>query len=530
MRTSCISRLGACAVFVMFLCVARAPSAHAGGLEYNGAGTESAGRGGAFAARADTPMALQLNPAMLSDLPGIQIMVDVNVGLFDACFARAGTYQDGGGPPPAHVPSYPPSGLGAYDPTLARFPAGWENTPFPRVCNETPFSPGTSIVASWQITPDVGIGIGLLTPYAAGATRYGTDAGYTDAAMGLPSPGRYVLVSQNLLNVFPSVGLGWRATPWLRLGATFQWGLASIDDRIISASLAGEDAASDVYTKLNVFQAFQPAGIFSIALRPIYEGQHRLDIMGSFRVVAPIDADGDLTLSGNEFNADPALRPGADARNTTVVHHVHLHAPQPYTAQFGIRYGLRRGSELETQLDRSHHHDALATEVFDVEVDGVYEINSLVNDFTVTLPTDPLMRQFYDPALGAPAPLPQTVLLPHHWRDQVSLRVGGDWNVIRDMLAVRAGFSWESQGMSTPMAQLDFINGQRFQLHLGATFRIDDVDISAAYMHIFQSDINSTTDGIFQQNSASGAGAIVNRGVISASWNVFSLGVTAHFR
>src|SRR6185295_751158 len=104
--------------------------------------------------------------------------------------------------------------------------------------------------------------------------------------------------------------------------------------------------------------------------------------------------------------------------HTTVIKNVHLHAPQPFMAQLGIRYGLRRGTELETQLARGRRHDALATEIFDVEVDAVYEINSLVNDFTVSLPPG---SSAYIPALYSEPAIPTTITLPHHWRDQLSL-------------------------------------------------------------------------------------------------------------
>jgi long-subunit fatty acid transport protein len=203
-----------------------------------------------------------------------------------------------------------------------------------------------------------------------------------------------------------------------------------------------------------------------------------------------------------------------------------LKVPQPWALSAGIRYGMRR-NDLETQL-HPRHHDSLATEHFDVELDAVWEINQMFDAITVTLPAG---ATFYEPALSGRAGLPPVNLLPHHWRDQVSVRLGGDWNAIRDRLAVRAGFAYESSGVNSAFTQLDFLNAERFQLHLGATLRVDDVDFTIAYIHIFQSTVDSTAPGLaqFPQNAASGTPALVNNAVYSADWNVFSVGVNAHF-
>src|SRR5688572_2254849 len=66
--------------------------AEAGGFEYPGAGARSLGRGGAFYARADDPLALQYNPAALAYLSGTQLMLNVNLGFLGACADREGTY------------------------------------------------------------------------------------------------------------------------------------------------------------------------------------------------------------------------------------------------------------------------------------------------------------------------------------------------------------------------------------------------------------------------------------------------------
>src|SRR6202000_2115740 len=64
--------------------------------------------------------------------------------------------------------------------------------------------------------------IGLITPSAVGNRSYGL----TDA--GLPSPGRYDLVSENLLIVYPRLAAAVRVTRWLEIGAAVHLVVADI--------------------------------------------------------------------------------------------------------------------------------------------------------------------------------------------------------------------------------------------------------------------------------------------------------------
>jgi long-subunit fatty acid transport protein len=476
--------------------------ARAGGNEYNGAGTRAAGRGGAFAARADDPMALQLNPALLSDLTGVQLMLNANVGLYESCQRRPGSYGD-----PGRTQGEP-----------TRFAPGWETNPFPEVCNETPFSPGASLAATFELASGLTLGVGLLTPYAAGTKRFGAEDG-TVAGGTLPAPNRYNLVSQNLFQIFPSVGVGYRVAPWLALGATFQWGITNIRyANYGSSSSGGEDPALDIRTALAVNDYFTPAVIASAALRPM----RGLDVMVGFRYLDNVKAGGTLTLRAHDFD-DPAER-----NATTVVDGVRLLAQQSSAITFGVRYGHAR-SRAAGEAASEAVHDRMSTELFDIELDAVYELHNRVKDYVVTIPRDATADV---PASGvSSAPLPDQIRLPHNWQNQLSLRLGGDWNVLPGKLALRLGGAYETSGVDPRYVQLDFINGERISVHGGATLRLGQLDLSLAYLHILQADIVSTaTDTVgLPQSALSDAGAIVNQGTYTAGFNVFSLGATYRF-
>jgi long-subunit fatty acid transport protein len=476
--------------------------ARAGGNEYNGAGTRAAGRGGAFAARADDPMALQLNPALMSDLTGVQLLLNLNLGFSQSCQARPGSYGD-----PGRTQGEP-----------TRFAPGWETNPFPEVCNETPFSPGASLAATFQLAEGLTLGVGVLTPYASGMKQFGAEDG-TVAGGTLPAPNRYNLVSQNLFQIFPSVGVGYRVAPWLALGATFQWGITNIRyTNYGSSSSGGEDPALDIRTALAVNDYFTPAVIASAAVRPM----RGLDVMVGFRYLDDVKAGGTLTLRAHDFD-DPAER-----NATTVVDGVRLLAQQSSAITFGVRYGHARSGAAGEGVSEAVH-DRMSTELFDIELDAVYELHNRVKEYVVSIPRDATADV---PASGvSSAPLPDQIRLPHNWQNQLSLRLGGDWNVLPGRLALRLGGAYETSGVDPRYVQLDFINGERISVHGGATVRFGQLDLSLAYLHIFQTDIVSTaTDTVgLPQSALSDAGAIVNQGTFTGSFDVLSLGASYRF-
>jgi long-chain fatty acid transport protein len=491
---------GACAVLVSL--GAGTPAARAGGLEYNGAGTRAAGRGGAFVARADDGMALQYNPANLALLSTAQLMLNLNVGLWNVCQRRTGDYASVGG--------------GLND-TI--FPMGWEERAFPEVCNDTPFSPGASLVQTVALGDRFGVAFGVLTPYAAGTVNFGAPNG-TVAGGTLPSPARYTLIRQNLLQFFPSVGAGYRPTKWLAVGATLQWGITLIDFTNMGAAVPGEDPAGDIRTNLRVQDYFTPAFIVGATVSPI----DSLEVSASFRHVDDVRGRGTLTLEAHPLDAPTE-------RNVTGrIDGVRLVAPQTSVLSVGVRYGHPRyGSGfMNRDAERSLRRDVfdrMNHELFDVELDFVYEVNSRVDAFRVNLGENPMLEVPF--AGGASAPLPTPLRLEHRWRDQWGLRLGGDLNVIPGKLALRLGVHYESNGVDPRYAQLDFVPGQRIGLHGGATLRLGRLDLSLAYLHIFQADI-VTTNGDFRQ-IALGTGVVVNNGTISGSWDALSLGGTYHF-
>jgi len=547
-------------VGLVSVCILLAPAvAQAGGLEFTSAGTRSFGRGGAFMARADDPTALRWNPAALANLGGYQLSVGSHLIFYDACMARSGGYDDSGvstssGFESIFGPSYDPSGYLSRD--------------FPEVCRSGPPGPSPQVVASFHLMEGLGIAFGILAPAAAGSSTWGNGDGTFTAADGtlLPSPVRYQIVEQNVLLFWPSVGIGYSPIPELSFGATFMWGISTINFTTMTSAGGGpQDPAQDARANLELADYFVPAAALSVHITPI----DALDITVMARFSDEIQGDGTLSVTTGVFGTSMA---DSYQPYVTRLEDARLRAPQPWEFGIGIRYADRirrrhrdpeRVSRLTGQVD-----DPMLNERWDIELDVVYFYNGRVTDFVMYPPDAPVgICEADDDCSEGPsltANLPSAIPITKGWQDQISIRLGGDVNILPGMLAIRGGVHFETSGMNPNWQTPDFMPGMRLGLHLGGTFRIDRFDISIAYGHIFQFDHTVSDPRVRHSASTGGRGAddswtcrdgdgnviegydesmpvvnrgcypggfgsLVNGGTYSAQFNVFSLNLRYHF-
>ena len=546
-----------------------APSmAQAGGFEYSAAGTRSLGRGGAFHARADDPLALGYNPAALAYLSGYQLSLGSHLAFYDSCARRAGTYEaqrsggawvEGTGPNPnAEAPQFEQTYASRYGD-----PAEYGPLEFPQICRSGPPGPSPQLVFSGHPFEGFGFALGILAPSAVGSGTWGDGDGsvLVDGRL-LPSPTRYSLVQSSLLLFHPSIGVGFAPIPELSFGFTFQWGIGVIGNiNHTSISMGSQDPGDDIRTELSAVDPFVPAVIGSVHVRPI----DQLDISFTARFSDGLQADGTLALTTGVNGTD---QPGSARPTRTEFGGVTLNAGQPWTFALGLRYADRvvpryRNPERASRLT-GRVEDPMQNENFDLEIDAVYTHNSTqVRDFAVSTP-DSARVEVCDGGGGSclDSPLPGGLALAKGWQDQIAIRAGGDWNIIRGVFAMRAGAHWESSGTSARYALMDTIPGMRVGLHLGATLRIDRLDISIAYAHIFQFD-TTVTDGNYRHVAAqgtnnvcpddpgvpgsggvydpnrpvvsrdcypNGAGTVINNGTYTAEYNIVSLSARYHFQ
>lgn len=537
-------KLASLACILAFVLVA--PShVHAGGFEFPGPGTRSLGRGGAFAARADDPMALRYNPASLSALSDHQVSLNLHQIFASTCFQRQTAN-------PAEMDGYgmlAGSQFSSYDsPTATSAGEGWAfdasgtGTPFPEVCQENPLNLSPDLVATIKITPEIGLGFGLLSPSGAAILHYGDEDDGSMIVNGrrVPGPHRYTLVDQAAIIAFPSVGVGWSPIPQLRIGASFHWALGGVSFLNYTRAAEGEDPANDVKTEVSAQDWFIPGFVVSVHAVPV----DFLDLMLAFEWSDSFRGGGEMTLTTGAFGVGMEGVMRASPIPTPNTFPIEFESAIPPRLRFGVRFSDRitsREDAAERQRISGEVEDGMSNERWDIELNASYEFNSMVDTLYVRVPEGTAVDIVDITALGERSMqrinIPRNVPLPHRWHDQLSLSLGGDWNAMPGLFTVRAGASFETQAINTPYTWLDFLPALRFGLHLGATVRLGPFDISLAYAHIFQADIETTREearvpqviaGLAAPQMPGIDGRKVNAGTYSVSYDAISLGVNWH--
>jgi long-chain fatty acid transport protein len=238
------------------LVAAAASTAAAGGMTLHTRGVRATARGGAFVGGADDLGALWFNPAGLAALAGGASSTSV---LVDAAFvSQSATYHrvDSGG-----------NDAGAVD-------------------NQAPGLPIPSVAAAFDVGDDGVLAIGVYAPYA-GLMKFDEDG-----------PQRYSLVDlSGTLIATMAVGIGWRIGESVRLGATLQNWVSSLDQTMVVSGCPGEticapeDPEMDALVQTQSMDLFNPSG--SIGLQVDAGG--RVRVGASFQ--APIKIKGGATLT-----------------------------------------------------------------------------------------------------------------------------------------------------------------------------------------------------------------------------------------
>lgn len=501
-----------------------AQAAQAGGLDYPGPGTRALGRAAAFAARGDDPMALSYNPALIGLSGRVALLVNTHLAFFDACVQRSGTYTD-------NVTLRDRSRFG--DSELPPGGGGYALEPFPLVCNAGPPIPAPAIVASLALGSRFGLALGLLLPATTGAVQWGSRDGTVLGRQGelRPNPLRYLALSAGGFALSPSAGLSWQATPWLRLGGTLQWSIFALDGLSYGVTTGGENPSLDGRARIRGADHFVPAVIVGAHLTPT----RALELATTLRWSDDLRGSADIDMRFGDYGSS---EPGSSVPTDSRLRDLSLHFPMPWQLTAGLRYVSRRARRA-AKHGASAQPDALRDERWDLEFDVVFERNGRVDEVVLRPPEGLTLttRQVLSDGtlLTLEVPVDNAFRVPRGWRDQLSLRLGGDYALARDRCALRGGVSYETRGLDPALATLDFLPVRRLGLHLGATLRLSrHIDLSAAFAHLYQEALEVPSadqpgGARLAQMSADGSGRIVNAGSFRSHWDIFSLGATYLF-
>jgi long-subunit fatty acid transport protein len=553
-------------------------AAASNGLESPDNGAYQVGRGGAWLARADDPLAVYFNPAgLVRQATGVHL--GAHLMFLSRCYDRTGqsaddstgstTYGQYGFPvsPGGNLP-----GPGApADPTKAK-----QAAPAAQVCEkESPF-PNPQLAANFRVHPNFAFGVGVLGPHGVGASEWPEEVEFTNRfgeKQMQPSPQRYMLVSSSSRILFPILSVSYAVNDQLAIGAGFTWGVAIAEFQNFAEAtspslprdaqgrlarvcgpnkdqpcVAVDDFGRDVKARLNATDIFVPGFVIGVLYSPL----RNLDVAGWFRWSDAVDTDANVNITADYWNkeadrcadknnpqctvtaGDAAGDPGNGAG--------HIKLAIPMEAKLGVRFHYPRqepGPRPKWAQGPKTVRDAMSEDLFDVEMDFTYANNSANKNLEVRFKPNIAIN-----GTGG-GTLPENADIPHEWKDVFGARLGGEVVVLPSVLAARAGFFYESKGQDERYLNIDFHNGEKLGLSAGASVRLGPVDVTAAFQHTFfgaldnkgkgelyglSGDASTATD----ENKGKAGGAFrtyqaVNGGKLQSDLNEVALGATLRF-
>jgi long-chain fatty acid transport protein len=485
-------------------------------LEYPDNGAAQFSRGGAWLALANEPIATHYNPAALA-IQGSGFSIDQQLNFQRICYDRRGA--DG----QEEVAS-----------------TGLQYAP---VCNSRGSFPSTipSIAIAWRASKKLGFGIAVVPPAAYGTPRSAFPAltegfnqnianclasGKTAAQCGsaspaqlVPAPYRYQQLDQLTTIIFPTIGVGYEIVPKFRIGAAFISGIAVIDTSVAGIQSEGvgnmtDHAKEDTLSTLRTKDLFVPGAILSLHWSPLPQ----LDVAAWGRWISDVSTtQGDLSVqtfpyNAPQFNATQPICREQDAsmcKNSTSTPNEFTSAlrkfdfPYPPEVRIGLRYHQLRSMKDEKHemgvTDQMPKRDPLHEDVFDVELDGSYAMNTAANTIQV---------RFAD-LNGAPAiPLKPLGFLPPNadkwngYQNSFGVRFGGQINAVPDKFGIRLGTWIETQAQDPKWLSIATVPSLRGGFGGGLVFRQDFIDISIGYQMQWAQGLNN--DGVGAMRSVVG--------------------------
>ena len=455
--------------------------AHAEGETLMPGGSQAISRGGAVVARASDAMSLLHNPASLTDLKGHHAHYGVDLEIDALCVQPYG-YYGWGIVLPEERPGSPPN----LDVRRSEFgdPASsaYGRRKLDYVCNSGSLLPVPQLAASFELHERVRVAFGLVAPVLVTGAQWGGSDG--TIAVGedraRPTPTRYAVVRQDVLFALqPSLGVAYRALPWLSFGVSLQVGMGALNSYQVMALRAGTSPSNDMMTKLHASDYFVP----SLTVGAYANPGKNWRFGATFNWTEGVDGSGDLTFTTNYYHEG-----GVDdefvAFENKPVKIKRVRVPMPWTATLGVRYAEPRPGAAESG-------DPFTRELWDVELDASLIGSGQVGPSLAEVASDFALE--FRRANGQPqqsldvkrSDLAQ-LSVDRHGLDVLVLRLGGSWNVLPGVLQASAGGFFQSRGVDADYASIDNYGFSRVGFGLGAKARLGPLEVMVAYSHVFQ--------------------------------------------
>ena len=556
-----------------------APAASASnGLESPDNGASQVGRGGAWLARADDPLAVYFNPAgLVRQASGVHL--GAHLMFMNRCYTRTGQNIDEDSPDFAYGEYGAPVSPGSDQfnfPGPGTTATGNTVPPPPAVCAADHVSPNPQVAANFRVLDQLAIGVGVLGPHGVGSSEWPEEIPFTNRfgePATQPAPQRYMLVKSSSIILFPTLSVAWAPNDQIAIGAGFTWGIANASFENFSESLSIQTGGNtcgpnndqpcvysddfrrgglgDVKAKLSATDVFVPGFVIGA----IYSPHRFIDVAGWFRWSDAVDTEANVTTTAQYWANNGSKNTEADRcsdstnPNCTVTLGEKAGDPGyqagkiklaiPMEAKLGVRFHYPRQNPGEKPVwaeGTKKVRDPMSEDLFDVEANFTYANNSALQNIEVRFKPGTIINGTQGGTLPANADI------PHNWKDVFGVRLGGEAVILPSRFAARAGFFYESKGQDDAYLNIDFHNGEKVGLSAGATVRVWRLDITAAYQHTFFGALDNGGDGKVYALSGDGATEqtpgpggpsrsfqAINGGRLESDMNEVAIGVTGRF-
>lgn len=439
------------------LLLSSASVAHAGGYEIPENTTRALGRAGANFAHVADPTATYFNPAGLAKVDGFAFSGSLNLPLQFTRFQRSDfQYQE----------------ANTQEIMTVRYK---------EERNELGFLPAPMLFFSHDFgLKNTTFGFAVYGPSATPTMRWGgadPNADAPDIMNPISDPRKgghiYMLKNADLVVAYPSIAVAHRfedinlsiggavqlvyASTRVRLGLEGTTGTAYLHEAGVrsednpSGVLFDEQPGSMVETEVktagigvtaNLGVVYDPFPQLSIGLS--YRPAHKVKMKGTFAIHEDTSLEGlNLRLLNDRATMDIVM---------------------PHVLRAGINY----------------RHIENGFEVFDIELAATYEMWSIIKDMVAHTPGPVTSTAFASRDIA-------DVAIPFNFNNTVSLRLGGDYNGLRDRatgqgLTLRGGFFWESNGAPNQYSNILFMPFQRIGLSGGLSYHFEKVSIDFGMM------------------------------------------------
>ena len=185
-----------------------------------------------------------------------------------------------------------------------------------------------------------------------------------------------------------------------------------------------------------------------------------------------------------------------------------------------------------------YRHLSNDREVFDIELNYVYEAWSMLKAYDVTVSGTVKLGEPLNSVIDV-----QSMKIDKRWKDTHSVRLGGTWNAVEDIFSLSMGGFWESAAVPLNYTNIDFMSFQRFGLGGGFRYTFAGIDLNVAYMYVAQEDreVDEKYGKVFQmrplypcgdqssENCNGLSGVPANAGKLTSEYHQLNVSMAFHF-